>query len=92
MSRSVTTWSLRERAVCSLPPTGPAISVRRRSIAMWMSSSSSVKRQEAAAELAFDLIEAGEQRVAVLRSDDFALRQHARVRPRLAAMSCGHRR
>src|SRR3954469_22426635 len=37
---SVATWSLRERAVCSRPPTGPAISVRRRSIAMWMSSSS----------------------------------------------------
>ena len=36
---SVATWSLRERAVWSLPPTGPTISVRRRSIAMWMSSS-----------------------------------------------------
>jgi hypothetical protein len=37
---SVATWSLRERAVCSLPPTGPASSVTRRSTAMWMSSSS----------------------------------------------------
>src|SRR5207244_1212425 len=39
IARSVATWSLRERAVCSLPPTGPAIAVSRRSIAMWMSSS-----------------------------------------------------
>ena len=27
IARSVATWSLRERAVCSLPPTGPTISV-----------------------------------------------------------------
>ncbi len=38
---SVATWSLRERAVWSLPPSGPRISVTRRSIAMWMSSSPS---------------------------------------------------
>ncbi len=38
------TWSFRERAVWSLPPSGPMISVRRRSTAMWMSSSSSAKR------------------------------------------------
>src|SRR5687767_13795289 len=31
---SVATWSLRERAVWSLPPTGPTISDRRRSIAI----------------------------------------------------------
>jgi len=37
---SVATWSLRERAVWSLPPTGPSSSVSRRSIAIWMSSSS----------------------------------------------------
>src|SRR4051794_1748655 len=40
-ARSVATWSLRERAVWSFPPSGPISSVRRRSIAMWMSSSSS---------------------------------------------------
>ena len=33
------TWSLRERPVCSLPPTAPTSSVRRRSLAVWMSSS-----------------------------------------------------
>src|SRR4051812_3093327 len=40
---SVATWSLRLRAVCSLPPTAPTISVSRRSTAMWMSSSESAK-------------------------------------------------
>ena len=44
IAMSVATWSLRERAVCSLPPTGPTISVSRRSIAMWTSSSASSKR------------------------------------------------
>ncbi len=41
IAMSVATWSLRERAVCSLPPTAPTISVSRRSTAMWMSSSES---------------------------------------------------
>mmetsp|Transcript_13265 Transcript_13265/g.38550 ORF Transcript_13265/g.38550 Transcript_13265/m.38550 type:complete len:244 (-) Transcript_13265:264-995(-) len=36
---SVATWSLRERPVCSFPPTPPMSSVRRRSFAVWMSSS-----------------------------------------------------
>ena len=38
--RSVATWSLRLRPVWSLAPTSPAISVTRRSTAVWMSSSS----------------------------------------------------
>ena len=33
------TWSLRERPVCSFPPTAPISSVRRRSLAVWISSS-----------------------------------------------------
>ena len=36
---SSATWSLRLRPVCSLAPVAPAISVTRRSIAVWMSSS-----------------------------------------------------
>mmetsp|Transcript_34485 Transcript_34485/g.67847 ORF Transcript_34485/g.67847 Transcript_34485/m.67847 type:complete len:218 (+) Transcript_34485:767-1420(+) len=36
---SVATWSFLDRPVCSLPPAGPMISVRRRSLAVWMSSS-----------------------------------------------------
>ena len=36
--KSVATWSLRERAVCSRPAAGPISSVRRASILRWMSS------------------------------------------------------
>ena len=43
IAMSVATWSLRERAVWSFPPTAPTISVSRRSTAMWMSSSESRK-------------------------------------------------
>ena len=32
-------WSFRDRPVCSLPPTAPTSSLRRRSLAVWMSSS-----------------------------------------------------
>mmetsp|Transcript_10438 Transcript_10438/g.31395 ORF Transcript_10438/g.31395 Transcript_10438/m.31395 type:complete len:211 (+) Transcript_10438:2164-2796(+) len=38
---SVATWSLRERPVCSFLPASPTNSVRRRSLAVWMSSSPS---------------------------------------------------
>ena len=51
-ARSVATWSLRERPVWSLPPTGPTISVSRRSTAMWMSSSSSRKSNSPASSSA----------------------------------------
>ena len=39
----VATWSLRLRAVCRRAPTSPQSSVTRRSIAMWMSSSSAAR-------------------------------------------------
>ena len=67
MAMSVATWSLRERAVCSLPPTGPTISVSRRSIAMWMSSSSSRNGKVAGLQLLLHALEPAEQRVAVGR-------------------------
>mmetsp|Transcript_10554 Transcript_10554/g.24807 ORF Transcript_10554/g.24807 Transcript_10554/m.24807 type:complete len:218 (-) Transcript_10554:159-812(-) len=38
---SVTTWSFRLRPVWTLPPAAPMSSVRRRSLAVWMSSSPS---------------------------------------------------
>ena len=63
---SVATWSLRERAVCSRPPTGPASSVSRRSTAMWMSSSSGANGKRPVAQLGLDRVEAGQQRVAIL--------------------------
>ena len=63
---SVATWSLRERAVCSLPPTGPASSVSRRSIAMWTSSSSGRNGNVPSLQLVLDRVERREQLVAVL--------------------------
>ena len=80
---SVATWSLRERAVWSLPPTGPAISVSRRSIAMWMSSSSASEREGAGLELLLHPLEAREQRVAVGVGDDPGGGEHRRVGARL---------
>ena len=41
--KSTATWSLRERAVCSLPAAGPISSASRASTFMWMSSSFSEK-------------------------------------------------
>ena len=64
MATSVATWSLRDRAVCSLPPTGPTISVSRRSIAMWMSSSPSANGNEPVLELGPHLLQAALQLVA----------------------------
>lgn len=39
---SVATWSFRERPVWSLPPRGPMSSLNRLSLAVWISSSSSL--------------------------------------------------
>jgi hypothetical protein len=47
--KSVATWSLRERAVCSRAPAGPTISVSRASMLKWMSSSSRLKAKRPAA-------------------------------------------
>ena len=83
IATSVATWSLRERAVCSLPPTGPASSVSRRSIAMWTSSSSSLTTKRSCSissrtcgQPALDLLQ-------VVLGDDAAAGEHARVRERL---------
>ena len=83
IAMSVATWSLRERAVCSLPPTGaddlgqPAldghvdvlVGVRERELALF--------------ELALDAVETVQQRVAVGVADDAGGGQHRRVRARL---------
>ena len=53
-------WSLRLRPVCSFAPTGPAISVTRRSIAVWMSSSLGANANVSAAELLLDAVERGD--------------------------------
>ena len=41
--KSVATWSLRERAVCSRPAAGPISSASRASMLRWMSSSAREK-------------------------------------------------
>ena len=78
IATSVATWSLRERAVWSLPPTGPASSVTRRSIAMWMSTSSSANGKRPVGQLDLDLLERGVQRVAVGLGDDPLRGEHRR--------------
>ncbi len=65
------------------PADRPAISVRRRSIAMWMSSSSSANGKRPSLSSPLDRVEAREQRVAILRGDDPARGEHPRVRARL---------
>ena len=65
--RSSATWSLRLRPVCSLAPAGPARSVTRRSIAVWMSSSVGSEHELARLELGLDPVERGDdQRAFVL--------------------------
>ena len=66
-TRSVATWSLRERAVWSLPPTGPTSSVSRRSTAMWMSTSSGANGNVPPSSSRPDLIEPAQQRIALVR-------------------------
>ena len=51
---AVATWSFRLRPVCTLAPTSPAISVRRRSIAVWTSSSLSRNDEGSRRELGSD--------------------------------------
>ena len=57
--RSVATWSLRLRPVCSLRPTSPRRSISARSMCMWMSSSSSSELEVALLNFLADLLQAG---------------------------------
>ncbi len=78
-SVSVMTWSLRLRAVCSRRPASPAISVRRRSTAVWMSSSASRKANAPDPSSSRDPGEARVDRRGVGRGDDAAGAEHAGV-------------
>ena len=77
------TWSLRERAVWSLPPTGPTRSVRRRSTAMWMSTSSGANGNVPPASSAATWSSPLRSGVALVLGDDPRRREHRRVRARL---------
>ncbi len=83
IARSVTTWSLRERAVCRRPPTGPddlGQAPLDRHVDVFVVG---LEREAPLAQLARHRVETGEQRVAVLGGDDPALGEHARVCARL---------
>ena len=63
--KSVATWSLRERAVCSRRPGSPTSSVSRCSMLKWMSSSSVVNANVAGLDLGLDLLQPAQDRVAL---------------------------
>ena len=75
-------WSLRLRPVCSLAPAAPAISVTRRSIAVWMSSSLGANTNESLGELLFDAVERGDDDAALVVGQQADARQHLHVRAR----------
>ena len=80
--RSVATWSLRLRAVCSLAPAGPASSVTRRSTAVWMSSSLWANANDPSASSASTCVERGEDGVALVVVEQPGPGQAADVGPR----------
>ena len=89
--RSVATWSLRLRPVCSRAPAGPASSVTRRSIAVCTSSSVGAKANVPAASSPATWSSASRTAATSVPSS-----KPARPSPRTCACeprtSCGHRR
>ena len=79
---SSATWSLRLRPVCSLAPVAPAISVTRRSIAVWMSSSVGANANVALDELLLDARERGGDHLALLLVEQADAFEHVHVRAR----------
>ena len=69
--------------MCSLAPVAPAISVTRRSIAVWMSSSVGANANVPARELLLDAVERGDDHLRARRSVEQAdAREHVHVRAR----------
>ena len=79
---SSATWSLRLRPVCSLAPVAPAISVTRRSIAVWMSSSVGANANVPVGELLLDAVERGGDHLALLLVEQADALEHVHVRAR----------
>ena len=88
---SVMTWSLRLRAVCRRRPASPASSVRRRSTAVWMSSSDGGEREVAGRQLLLDLVQAEHDGLASSRGT-IPQAPSMRAWAREAATSWGQRR
>ena len=82
--RSVETWSLRLRPVWSLRPTSPMRSISARSMFMWTSSSSWRNCELAGGDLVADLLQAGDDLVALVVREDADLGQHVGVGDRAA--------
>ncbi len=78
--KSVATWSLRERAVCSLPATGPISSRSRLSTLRWMSSSEREKANLPASISARMRIEPARDLVGLLGLDDAGRAEHGDMR------------
>ena len=90
--RSVATWSLRLRPVCSLAPAGPAISVTRRSTAVWMSSSDGHERRRSpSASSTADLVEGGQHGVGLDQAEHAGPHQAPDVGPRAGEVVGGQR-
>ena len=64
--KSVATWSLRERAVCSRPAASPISSVSRASTFMWMSSSARENVKLPCVDLRRDRVQARDDLLRVL--------------------------
>ncbi len=90
--RSVATWSLRLRAVCSLAPAGPASSVTRRSTAVWMSSSLWTKANVSVGQLVLDAGRARRGSASTSSSSSSPARARPPTWAREPAMSSRHRR
>ena len=81
--------------VCSLPPAGPASSVTRRSTAVWMSSSLGDERERVGGQLAGDLVERAEDRVALVvgqQPGPLRARRRGRASRRCRRATAGDRR
>ena len=88
--RSVAHWSLRLRPVCSLAPAAPAIAVTRRSIAVWMSSSLRHELERAGGQLGLDLVERGEDVVALVVGEQADVGEAAHVGARAGDVLAPH--
>ena len=90
--KSVATWSLRERAVCSRPAAGPISSARRCSTCHVDVLERRVLGDAVALIFGRDPVEPLVDRVGIAPRDDALRARASRHAPSSAAMSCRHRR
>ena len=78
--KSVATWSLRERAVCSRPAASPISSASRASTFMWMSSSARENVKLPCAISDRDRVQARDDLLRILGRNDALIGEHLRMR------------